>query len=59
MSKQGVEGATQKGLGALKEGLGKAMGNNKLRAEGVADKVAGAAKESVGKTKDAVRKASK
>ena len=59
MSKEGIEGATQKGVGAVKEAAGKAVGNRKLEAEGVADKVAGSAKETVGKAKDAVHKATK
>ena len=59
MSKEGIEGATQKGVGAIKEGVGKAVGNHKLQAEGVADKAAGSAKEAVGKAKDAVHKATK
>ncbi len=57
MSKEGIEGATQKGVGAIKEAVGKAVGNEKLQAEGIADKVAGSAKEAVGKAKDAVHKA--
>jgi uncharacterized protein YjbJ (UPF0337 family) len=59
MSKEGIEGATQKGVGAVKEAVGKAVGNDKLRAEGMADKAAGTAKEAVGKAKDAVHKATK
>ena len=59
MSKEGIEGATQKGVGAIKETVGKAIGNEKLQAEGMADKVAGSAKEAVGKAKDAVHKATK
>ena len=59
MSKETIEGATQKGVGAVKETVGKAVGNNKLQAQGVADKVAGSAKEAVGKTKDAVHKATR
>ncbi len=59
MSKEGIKGATQKGVGAVKEATGKAIGNDKLRAEGIADKAAGAAKESVGKAKDAVHKATR
>ena len=59
MSKEGIEGATQKGVGAVKETAGKAVGNDKLQAEGIADKVAGSAKEAVGKAKDAVHKATK
>ena len=59
MSKETIEGATQKGVGSIKEAVGKAVGNDKLRAEGLADKVAGSAKEAVGKTKDAVHKATR
>jgi len=59
MSKEGIEGAAQKGVGAVKETVGKAIGNHKLRAEGIADKVAGSAKEAVGAAKDAVHKATK
>jgi uncharacterized protein YjbJ (UPF0337 family) len=59
MSKEGIEGATQKGVGAVKATVGKAIGNEKLQAEGLADKIAGSAKEAVGKTKDAIHKASK
>ncbi len=59
MSKERIEGATQKGVGSVKEAVGKAVGNDKLRAEGMADKAAGTAKEAVGKAKDAVHKATK
>ena len=59
MSKEGIEGATQKGVGAVKETIGKAIGNEKLQAEGIADKVAGSAKEAVGNAKDAVHKVTK
>jgi uncharacterized protein YjbJ (UPF0337 family) len=59
MSKEGIEGATQKGVGAVKHGIGKAVGNEKLQAEGMADKAVGSAKEAVGKAKDAVHKATK
>jgi uncharacterized protein YjbJ (UPF0337 family) len=59
MSKEGIEGATQKGVGAVKEAAGKVVGNKKLQAEGIADKAAGSAKEAVGKAKDAVHKATK
>jgi len=59
MSKEGIEGAAQKGVGAVKETAGKAVGNDKLRAEGVADKIVGSGKEAVGKAKDAVHKATK
>jgi uncharacterized protein YjbJ (UPF0337 family) len=59
MSKEGIEGAAQKGVGAMKEAAGKAVGDDKLQAEGVADKVVGSGKEAVGKAKDVVHKATK
>jgi len=59
MSKEGIEGATQKGVGAMKQAAGKAVGNERLQAEGLADKATGSAKEAVGKAKDAVHKATK
>ena len=57
MSKEGIEGATQKHVGEAKEGIGKAVGNDKLVAEGLADRAEGTAKEAYGKVKDAVHKA--
>jgi uncharacterized protein YjbJ (UPF0337 family) len=59
MSKERIEGATQKAVGAAKQAVGKAVGNPRLQAEGMADKAIGTAKESVGKLKDAVHKASR
>ena len=59
MNNEEVKGATQKGVGAVKEGAGKLVGNHKLEAEGVADKAVGAAKETAGKAKDAVHKATR
>jgi uncharacterized protein YjbJ (UPF0337 family) len=59
MNKEQVEGATQKGVGAVKEAAGKAVGNTKLQAEGVADKTVGAAKQAAGDVKSAVHKATK
>ncbi len=59
MSNEGVKGAVQKGVGSAKEAAGKATGNTKLQAEGMADKAAGSAKKAVGKAKSAVKKATK
>lgn len=59
MSKEGIEGATQKGVGAAKEAIGKTTGNKTLQAKGMADKATGSAKEAVGKAKDAGHKATK
>ena len=59
MSKEGIEGATQKGVGAVKEAAGKAVGNDKLRAEAMADRAAGSVKEAGGKAKDTVHTATR
>jgi uncharacterized protein YjbJ (UPF0337 family) len=59
VSKEGIKGATQKGVGAAKETAGKLVGSEKLKAEGAADKAAGAAKEAVGKARDAAHKATR
>jgi uncharacterized protein YjbJ (UPF0337 family) len=59
MSKEGIEGATQKGVGAVKQTIGKAVGNQKLQVEGMADKAIGSAKQAFGKAKDAVHKATR
>ncbi len=52
-----VEGAFDKAKGAVKEGVGKMTGDEKMQAEGTADKAKGAAKSTVGGAKDAVRDA--
>jgi len=57
MSNEGMKGATQKGVGSIKEAVGKATGNEKLQAEGMADKAAGSAREAIGKAKDTIHKA--
>ena len=57
MDKDRIEGAWDKTKGAVKEGVGKALGDTKLQAEGQADKAAGTVKNAVGGAKDAVRDA--
>ena len=59
MDKEHVKGAADKTSGAIKEGVGKVTGNDKLRAEGELDKAKGAARDFVGDAKDAVKKADK
>lgn len=59
MSRQRIEGATQKAVGVAKQAVGKAVGSDKLQREGMADKVVGSAKEVVGKLQDAVHKATR
>ena len=59
MSKERIEGAAQKAVGAAKQTIGKALGNERLQVEGLADKVLGSAKEVVGKAKDAIHKSTR
>jgi uncharacterized protein YjbJ (UPF0337 family) len=59
MSKERIEGAAQKVVGAAKQAVGRAVGNDRLQVEGIADKVVGSAKEVVGKAKDALHKATR
>jgi uncharacterized protein YjbJ (UPF0337 family) len=48
-------GETQRGVGGMKQALGKATGT--LRAEGCADNLSGSANETADATKDATRQA--
>jgi uncharacterized protein YjbJ (UPF0337 family) len=59
MDKEHVKAAADKAKGAVKDTVGKATGNEKLRAEGKFDKAKGAAHEAAGNVKDAVKHASK
>lgn len=52
-----VEGAWDKAKGAVKEGIGKLTGDEKLQGEGMADKAKGKAESAVGGAKDTVRDA--
>ena len=54
-----VEGAFDKAKGAVKEGVGKMTGDEKMQAEGTADKAKGTAKSTVGGAKDAVARRSR
>ncbi len=55
MDKEHVKGAVDKAVGAVKDAVGGATGNEKLQAEGKGDKAAGSTRESVGDVKDAGR----
>ena len=55
MDEKRVEGMLDKAKGAIKEGVGKLTGDQKLQAEGKADKAAGAVKNTVGGVKDTAR----
>jgi uncharacterized protein YjbJ (UPF0337 family) len=55
MDKDRVEGSGKKIKGSVKEGLGKATGDEKLKTEGKADKAQGKIQNAVGGVKDALR----
>ena len=59
MNKEKLEGAAQKGVGVVKQAVGKAVGNPKLEAEGLGEKIIGSAKEALGKAEDALREPSR
>ena len=56
MDKEHVKGAADKASGAIKEGVGKAVGDKSLEAKGKIDKAKGEARETLGDAKDAIRK---
>jgi uncharacterized protein YjbJ (UPF0337 family) len=56
MDKEHVKGAADKASGAIKEGVGKAVGDKSLEAKGKIDKAKGEAREALGDVKDAMRK---
>ena len=57
MHKDEAKGAAKDITGSVKEGIGKATGNERLRAEGVAERVEGKVQKGVGALKDAARDA--
>lgn len=59
MDKEHIKSAADKASGAIKEGVGKATGNEKLVAEGKYDKAKGEVRETVGDIKDAAKNANK
>ena len=59
MHKDEIKGAAKDAKGSIKEGIGKATGNNRMAAEGAAERVAGKVEKGVGSVKDAARKALK
>ena len=54
MSTNRIEGAIDKGMGATKEAVGKATGNERLEAEGLAQKAKGDVQNKVGQVQDKV-----
>ena len=59
MHKDEAKGAAKDIAGSVKEGIGKATGNERLQAEGVAERVEGKLQKGVGALKDAARDALK
>lgn len=55
-TKDKVKGMANEAVGNIKQGVGKATGNDKMRAEGKAQELKGEAQQTVGKVKDAVKK---
>lgn len=54
-----AKGLANEAVGNIKQGVGKATDNDKMRAEGVVQEKKGEAQQAVGKTKDAVKKTTK
>ena len=59
MHKDEIKGAAKDAAGSMKEGLGKATGNDKMAAEGAAERLEGKVQKGVGSVKDAARDALK
>lgn len=57
--KDEIKGAAKEARGHVKDAIGKATGDEKLRADGAADKVEGAVQKGAGKLKEAARDALK
>ncbi|MHC8306945.1 CsbD family protein [Pseudomonas sp. PB3P13] len=51
-----VKGMANEAVGNVKQGVGKATDNDKMRAEGVVQEKKGEVQQEVGKAKDAVKK---
>jgi uncharacterized protein YjbJ (UPF0337 family) len=59
MHKDEIKGAAKDAKGSMKEGLGKATGNDRMAAEGAAERVECKVQKGVGSLKDAARDALK
>ncbi|CAN5339916.1 hypothetical protein BH11PSE2_BH11PSE2_06570 [soil metagenome] len=56
MNKDTIKGAAKEAEGAMKKTAGRAVGNERLEAEGMAEQAAGKIQKSFGEAKDTVRK---
>ncbi len=59
MDKDRIAGSAKETKGAVKEAIGKATGDSKLRTDGAADKAEGKVQNAIGGVKDAMREALK
>jgi uncharacterized protein YjbJ (UPF0337 family) len=55
MDKDRIEGSANQAKGVLKEAVGKATGDAKLKSDGRADRAAGKVQNAIGGVKDALR----
>jgi uncharacterized protein YjbJ (UPF0337 family) len=55
MDKDRIKGSAEQAKGAVKETVGKALGDKKMETEGKADKAAGKVQNAIGGLKDTVR----
>lgn len=55
MDKDRIQGAAKTAGGSIKEAAGKALGDQKMQAEGAAKKMEGKVQNAVGGAKDAIR----
>ena len=51
-----IKGMANEAVGNVKQAVGKATGNDRLRAEGAVQELKGEAQQALGKAKDAVKK---
>ncbi len=51
-----VKGMANEASGNVKQGIGKAVGNDRLRAEGKAQEIKGESQQALGKAKETVKK---
>jgi len=56
VNKDRIKGAARETRGKIKEATGKATGNTKLEAKGIAQKAAGKTRNMMGKAEDAARR---
>ncbi|WP_229729404.1 CsbD family protein [Agaricicola taiwanensis] len=52
-----MKGAANDAMGNAKQGVGKAVGNDRLRAQGKAQEVKGESQKAMGRAKDAIKDA--